>query len=392
MLISSYLYQAIRNLQINFLRSMLTLLGVLIGTASIVALLSGSTLATETALAQFKKLGVDILGVSVSKQDINQPSINPVNFTQSGSFFSKDIISITPYTLHYSPAVFQTNQKDITVLGANHYLQTLMQYKMRVGRFISDLDKSSFYCVLGNDLANEISHDPDGLIGQQVRINSFFFTIVGILDKTEKNLFLLADSNQTIIIPLLTSLNLYKKADINQYIFKIAPSKNNQQIELQLKKQLENLLPNTQLSFRSPELIIKNMQEQSRSFQLLLGLIGAITLLVGGIGVMNIMLVSVIERRQEIGLRMAVGASKKNILYLFLIEAAVLTLIGGIMGVLVGEIISYLAAKFSNWVFHLVWLPIVVGFFVSVLVGIFFGYYPAQRASRLNPIDILRSS
>jgi putative ABC transport system permease protein len=134
------------------------------------------------------------------------------------------------------------------------------------------------------------------------------------------------------------------------------------------------------------------MESQNHIFKLLLGFIGCISLIVGGIGVMNIMLVSVTERKREIGIRMAVGASQKDILYLFLAEAAILTLLGGIAGIIVGEIIALISAKVSHWPFHFVTTPVLIGFFVSVLVGLFFGYYPAHKASQSDPIEILRSA
>ena len=145
-----------------------------------------------------------------------------------------------------------------------------------------------------------------------------------------------------------------------------------------------------QLSFLSPETIIANMEQQNHIFKLLISFIGGIALFVGGMGVMNIMLVSVTERRQEIGIRIAVGARKQDILYLFLAEAAILTLLGGLTGILLGETVGYLTAKLSHWDYYFVLTPIIIGFLVSFLVGLFFGYYPAQKASQLDPIEILR--
>ena len=133
------------------------------------------------------------------------------------------------------------------------------------------------------------------------------------------------------------------------------------------------------------------MKKQNETFTLLLGFIGSIALIVGGIGVMNIMLVSVVERRREIGVRMAVGAKRRDIQLMFLTEAVVLTLFGGLMGVITGEAVALFTALISQWTFHLYILPLVVGFFVSALVGIFFGFYPARKASLLDPIETLRS-
>lgn len=392
MITTTYLKQATTNIHANFLRSFLTLLGVLVGTAAVVALLTGSELATQSALSQFKKLGVDLIGLSFSSQDASD-SHEKSNYSlqQIKKFSSPNIVSLTPYTLHYSPLLFKNNKMDISVLGATQDLKKLMRYEMNAGRYISDLDKNAFYCVLGYDLATSISPKPGELIGQQVRINDFYFTVIGVLNKADRNLFLLADSNQTAVIPLNTSLQLYKNAQVNNIIFKVNPDKKIKLIQSEIEQHFKMAFPNTALSFRSPETIIENMEHQNHIFKLLLGFIGCISLLVGGIGVMNIMLVSVTERRREIGIRMAVGARKKDILYLFLAEATILTLLGGIAGILLGETIGYLTAKLSQWEFHIVWFPIIIGFLVSFLVGIFFGYYPAQKASQSDPIEILRS-
>jgi len=123
----------------------------------------------------------------------------------------------------------------------------------------------------------------------------------------------------------------------------------------------------------------------------LLGFIGSISLFVGGIGVMNIMLVSVSERRREIGIRMAVGARRRHILSMFLTETIALTIFGGVMGIIIGETLSLITAEFSRWRFHMFLMPPIAGFTVSVLVGIFFGFYPAYKASRLDPIETLRA-
>ena len=141
---------------------------------------------------------------------------------------------------------------------------------------------------------------------------------------------------------------------------------------------------------RSPEQIIKSMQKQQSTFTVLLGVIGGISLLVGGIGVMNIMLVSVVERHREIGIRRAIGARQSNIKWLFLTESITLSLFGGVMGVIIGILTSFVIAHLFHWQFFFFATPAVIGFAVSVFVGVFFGYYPAHRASKLDPILLLR--
>jgi putative ABC transport system permease protein len=383
--------QAINNIRQHVLRSLLTLLGVLVGTCAVVTLLTGGELATRAALEQFKKVGVEFLGMSLVNNYHNKSVSNGFELSQAKYFLSSNIADLVPYTLHFSTIIFKNQNVESILIGSNDDLQKFIQYKLNAGRFITTLDKDSFYCVLGNDIAKTLSRRSGDLIGQQITINNFIFTIVGIIEPSDRNLFLLADSNQAIFIPIMTSINIYKNTEINQFIFKIKPQKDIQEIEDELRIKFKLILPGSEINFHSPEDLVKNMQEQQRIFKWLLGMIGSITLLVGGIGVMNIMLVSVTERRQEIGIRIAVGARKRDIRSLFLIEAAIQTLLGGLGGIFLGELASFIFSLFFKWPFHIIWQPIFIGFSVSLLVGIFFGFYPAKRASMLNPIDILRS-
>ena len=158
----------------------------------------------------------------------------------------------------------------------------------------------------------------------------------------------------------------------------------------EVKNYIKQHAPELSVFTRSPTQIIKSMKSQGQIFTLMLGMIGGISLLVGGIGVMNVMLVSVTERRREIGIRKAIGAKRKDIQFLFLIESVVLSLFGGLLGVFIGLLASYLIAYFSHWDFAFFITPPVIGFAVSVATGIFFGFYPALRASRLDPIETLR--
>lgn len=392
-MITTNIKQAFNNIQHHVLRSFLTLLGVLVGTAAVVALLTGSELATENALNQFKKLGVDLIGVSFSEQhaDENHTQEN-LNIAQIEQLRSQDILQISPYTMHYSPLVYNANNTNGSIIGVTEEIQKVLKFNAGDGRFISNLDNRSLYCVLGNQLAKQLSYHTENLIGEQIRINSLYFTVIGVLEETDRNLFLMTDPNEAVFIPLNTSLQVYKNAQINHVIFKINSEKKVSDMQETIQQYFETIKPHIQLSFRSPETIVENMQNQNHIFKILLGFIGCISLIVGGIGVMNIMLVSVTERKREIGIRMAVGASQQDILYLFLAESAILTLLGGIAGILIGEFVALITAKISHWPFHFVTTPVLIGFLVSLLVGIFFGYYPAFKASQSDPIEILRAA
>jgi putative ABC transport system permease protein len=386
-----HIKQAFNNIRYHFLRSFLTLLGVLVGTGAIVALLTGSELATQAALAQFKKLGTDLISLSFSEPNPEaNHAVDGINWLELKKF-SAEIMTAAPYTESYSEIYFKNQKASMSIMGVTEELAALMRFKLFSGRFVSDLDNNRFYCVLGESVAGLFNQDLSLLIGEQIKIEGSYFTVIGILKSAERNLFLANDSNQTIFIPIKAALSLYKNSKINHIIFKITSEELISKTQEDIKKYFQLTRPDTMLIFRNPESIIQNMQQQNHIFKLLLIFIGSIALLVGGIGVMNIMLVSVTERKREIGIRMAVGAQQKDILYLFLAEAAILTILGGVSGIILGEVIGYATAKFSQWEYHFFLTPVLVGFFVSILVGLFFGYYPAYKASKLNPIEILRS-
>ncbi len=391
MSITTYIQQAISNIKTHLLQSFLTLLGVLIGTASVVALLTGSELAAESALSQFKKLGTDLLALNLAENNRPQDSTSvcPERLTK---IVAPSVLVSAPYTNQFSSVIFGNDKMDLNIIGATEEFQTIMKLDIEAGRFVSNLDKSASYCVLGNSIAYSLNEEEAALIGKQIRINNIYFTIVGVLKPADKNLFLFADSNQSIFIPVKTSLMLSNNLTVKNYIFKIDSMKKPVELEKEISKQLHFTFPTLQFHFSSPETIIKNMENQNQIFKLLLGFIGCVALVVGGIGVMNIMLVSVSERKREIGIRMAVGAGKKDILYLFLAEATVLTLTGGLLGIIFGEMLALITAILSHWEYHFLITPIITGFLVSVAVGLFFGYYPAYKASQLDPIEILRSA
>ena len=184
---------------------------------------------------------------------------------------------------------------------------------------------------------------------------------------------------------------LDKNAKIQNVLMRLIESPDFVTTQNQITSLVSSILPKVKVNFRDPQQIIDMVGKQRKTFTLLLSAIGSISLVVGGIGVMNIMLVSVVERRREIGIRMALGAKQRDILSMFLIESIILTLIGGALGVSIGILVSFIIATASGWGFQFYLLPIVLGFGVSVLIGIISGIYPASRASKQNPIQCLRS-
>ncbi len=396
MQIKGHFRESLSNLLSAKLRSFLAILGVLVGTASVVALVSGGQLATEHALAQFKELGTDLLAVSF--QDMSREQSNNANReAEAQKIYSilerlNNVELSAPYAIDFSPIHYEGKELRGSVIGATAALQNILKLRLSQGRFISDLDENQPFCVLGRALYDKlVGLGMFDVLDQQVRVGDRFYTVVGVLDKTPENMFFLVDINNSVVIPAFAALSLNSYVSLNNIVFKLKQDQDIGKIKEELNQKFSQFLPSKKPFFRSPQEIINSMKKQNETFTLLLGFIGSIALIVGGIGVMNIMLVSVVERRREIGVRMAVGAKRSDIQLMFLTEAVVLTLFGGLLGVLLGEAVALFTALISGWEFHFYMLPLLIGFFVSALVGIFFGFYPARKASLLDPIETLRS-
>lgn len=399
----AYITEALQNLYSFKLRTGLALLGIIVGTASVVALVSSSQLATQHALEQFTTLGTDLFAVSVeSKANAsadNKPTLT-LDQVEAVKKSSSNILMAAPYTLNYLPVVSAAKPISASVVGATEALANIMKLEIVTGRSISDLDKMQHFCVLGNKLAQTLYdnlktthsavNNVAGLVGQQIRVGDHYFTVIGIAKPWPESIFMYADLNDSLLIPIAASLTLSSYTNIQNIVFKLKEGTSDQHMQQLIEEKLRQQAPELNFFSHSAKQLITSMQAQRQTFTLLLGAIGAISLVVGGIGVMNIMLVSVVERRQEIGIRMAVGARRRNIREMFLIEATVLAVIGGAVGSIAGVLTSFIIATFNQWTFHFYAIPLMIGFIVSVLVGIASGYYPAHRASQLDPIAALR--
>ena len=391
---AAYIFESLMNLKTSKLRSFLAILGILVGTGSVVALISSGQMATNNALKQFKTLGTNLLALSIQSSPAAHNDSQKQSFTAMDVPLTKGasdkIELVAPYINVYSSLYFNGKQLQGQIFGAGSALYTIVKLKIYRGRFVSYLDENSNFCDIGYSLYKQLrAHGELNPIGKQIQLGRHLFTIVGILKPWQTNLFLFADLNNAVIVPLQKSYQLSQYAQINDVLFRVVKGSNLTSIQDKIQAKLKIILPHKRFVFRSPKQIIDIMGKQRKTFTWLLGMIGGISLLVGGIGVMNIMLVSVIERRREIGIRMAIGARGSDIRWMFLIESVTLTLFGGACGVILGVLISVVLAEVAHWEFTLFLLPPVLGFAVSVMVGILSGVYPAFRASQLDPIETL---
>jgi putative ABC transport system permease protein len=253
-------------------------------------------------------------------------------------------------------------------------------------------------CVLGRTVADNL-FPAGGAVGQVVRIRNVPFKVLGVLEKKGSNT-MGQDQDDLVVTPYTTvTKRLQGHPGHRSHIGAIFASAVSVDAVDPAMKEIEALLRQRQklqpgqpnnFMMRSQEEIASMAAENTKTLSILLGTVAAISLLVGGIGIMNIMLVSVTERTREIGLRMAIGAKGRHVLAQFLLEAIVLSLVGGALGVVVGVIASRLITRFAGWPVHVGATSVALAFGFSAIVGIFFGFYPARKASRLDPIDALR--
>ncbi len=398
MTINQHIQHAILNLKASKLRSLLAVLGILVGTAAVVALINCSQLATEKALEQFKALGTDLLAVSVFQNNMKGvPNIAGPNYISLPIWRQIPTIipaikKIAPYNIAYQPMSFRGKNLTGVIIGADETLADIVHIKLASGRFVSFVEAFEHVCVIGHGVAEQlkqVSSDPP--IGMQLRIGQALYTIIGVTKPWHENGFFNEDINQAIIIPIKGMKLVSQDAKINNAVILLKPNSHVDVVIEHIKQRIHAQAPKLNVFIRSAKQIIASMENQGRIFTILLGVIGGISLLVGGIGIMNVMLVSVSERKKEIGIRKAVGAKNRDILVLFLVESVMLSLSGGFFGVIIGCIFTWIIALFNHWSLTLYAKPAIAGFAVSVATGIFFGFYPAQRAARLEPIASLRN-
>jgi putative ABC transport system permease protein len=381
---------AIQNLKNTTLRTILAMLGILVGTASVVAMVSTGKMATEAALAQFKTLGTNLMSISLNNRKQSEAKFT-VEKALSIQNASKDIDTLAPYVTSYAQIIFQGKPVDGMILGVTQNLADIIHLHLLAGRFISVFDKYEQFCVLGYDIFKNLNIPANQLIGSRLNLGDNRFVIIGIADKWPENAFFNQNVNTSILVPILTTQFLGQAQDINSIILRLRPNVTDlTHVKSQIQQFVGNIAPEKEIFFRSAEELIKSMEAQHTIFILLLGLIGGISLLVGGIGVMNIMLMAVLERRREIGIRLAIGAHKRDIQMMFLAESVLMSVVGGLLGIIIGILFSLVVAFIAGWAFKVFLLPPIVGFSSSVLIGVFFGFYPAYQASKLDPIQALR--
>lgn len=374
----------------NKMRTFLTILGVMIGVASIIALITIVQSATDNVMSQMSTLGADKITIRITgtllKKGLLDSDIEALQRIDNVAGVSPSLNSISSITNG------RDIKPDVEIQGRNEVYFAKTQDIIQSGRGINkiDLESKNRVCLIGQNILKELfyGHNP---IGEKIKIGGIDYTIIGTLQRT--NGFSMNNNNDTIIIPYTTAMSLLSMPyinDVDVYMEnKDLSDKTTSYIEAVLS-QAFNEHEDTYSIFNM-QTIVDMMQEMTNTLSMMLAGIASISLIVGGIGIMNMMLVSVTERTKEIGLRKALGAEPRRIQELFLIEAIFLSGFGGIIGIFIGGIIAYIGCTIIDVSFKIAPSTILLAIGFSLLIGIVFGIAPARKASKLNPIDALRS-
>ncbi|MEE9914121.1 MAG: ABC transporter permease [Deltaproteobacteria bacterium] len=372
-------------------RSLLALIGIVIGIGSVIAMVSIGTIVQQESIRQFKDMGVDIIAIRKNfsagmKSEFSEDIIMKLPALKN------NILEVAPYA--NSGTEFYRGRAKMVMeqMGVTASFFSLNKLAASEGRLLSDLDQNRYCCVVGTELAAFLRNNgTPQLLGSRITAGDRAYTIVGVLAESAEGGLRPYGINRGMLVPLSTALRSFSNASINTIMARVAASVPIERIRADVQDYFQKKARGTPVDITSAEELIERMKKQMQMFSLLLGAIGSIALIVGGIGVMNVMLISVTERKSEIGLRRALGAQRSDIQSQFLIESVILCLVGGIIGIVVGIGISFLFAYLSSWQFVMSYSSVILGFGVSTLVGVFCGFYPARTAARLDPIKALRS-
>jgi len=404
MRILSLLKVAYRSLNRNKLRSFLTMLGIIIGVSSVIAMLAIGQGSKESIQAQISNLGTNLLTVFPSASMTGGVRMEAGTSIRMSIDDYKAVASRCPAVMYSTPTVRVSGQLiagsqnwRTSVWGVNPDYFDIRNLSIQSGNEFNTAEdhSASKVCVIGKTVATNLFGEGIDPVGKQVRINKIPFTIEGLLTAKGQNAFG-QDQDDIVIAPFTTvqermmTVTYIQSIMVSATTEKMIPEATDE--ITQVLKERHHLGPSEDPDFtiRSQADIANAASATAGILTILLASIASISLLVGGIGIMNIMLVSVTERTREIGIRMGVGARGRDVLLQFLIEALMISLIGGILGVGFGILTSEVIASLMKWPVTITIESIALSFLFSTAIGIFFGWYPARKAASLNPIDALR--
>ncbi len=397
---------ALKALMVNKMRSALTMLGIIIGVGAVIAMIAVGSGAKKRIAEQIASMGSNIIivlsGSSTSSGIRFGAGTVPTLTVEDAKAILNEIPGVRRVAPHLSgiaQVVFGNQNWSTVIYGTTPEMIEIREWSLTSGRVFTqqDLDGAAKVCLLGKTVVDNLFGGIDP-IGQIIRIKKIPFTVIGTLGPKGQSTWG-TDQDDIIFVPLTTAQKRLFGMHFPGMVRVITVQAREPEVMKIVEEQITELLrqrhriqpgQENDFSVRNLTEVASSAEESARVMSLLLGAIASISLIVGGIGIMNIMLVSVTERTREIGIRMAVGAKGRDILLQFIIESLVLSLIGGTIGIGIGVAGTLILSRFTQWPTLFSMEAILLAFFFSGSVGVFFGFYPARKASLLNPIEALR--
>lgn len=402
--LSNLLKIALKALNNNKLRCFLTMLGIIIGVASVITMLAIGQGSKDSIKAQISEMGSNMImihpggdrrgGVRQSSDDMQTLRITDYETIRTQA---PSVSAVSPSVNSGGQFINGNNNWPSSLYGITPEYLDIRKFKVEDGEMFSDQDIKSAakVCILGKTVVDNLFPDGSDPIGKTVRFNKIPLTVIGVLESKGTNSMGM-DQDDMVLAPYTTVMKRVLAVDYLQSLFASALSED--MTEQAIAEITEILRTNHRLNesadddftIRSQQELSQMMNSTSDMMTVLLACIAGISLLVGGIGIMNIMYVSVTERTREIGLRMSIGARGRDILSQFLIEAVIISVSGGIIGVVLGGIASWIVNVVAHWPINVQFYSVILSFAVCTVTGVFFGWYPAQKAANLDPIEAIR--
>ena len=400
MLIGEIIRVSFQSIRANLFRSMLTTLGIIIGVGAVIAMLAAGAGAQKRIDDQIAALGSNILslsssqfysrGVSREQMTLTVDDIEPLEQN------TRYIDAVVPELQTRGQFEFEGNNTNTRLIGTTHQYAELFNYPIAVGRFFSNEEDEALrrVIVLGNDIPGNLQLTPEEMLGKTLMVNNQRFEVIGVLDRIGSSGGPSPDNSS--FIPISTAeQRVAGNSQISNVNLRVVDEVPLERAMVDIESVLRaehKILPGQPNDFAiiDRKQFLATQQEAQQTFTFLLASIAGVSLLVGGIGIMNIMLVSVTERTHEIGIRKALGATRTNIMLQFLVESIALCLFGGLAGIAAGMGAANALSRYAGWETFVSPESVALAFLFSIGVGLFFGIWPARRAARLDPIEALR--
>lgn len=394
---------ALRALVNNKMRGFLTMLGIIIGVSSVIIMLAIGEGSKNTITNEISSMGSNMIMIQpkynregVSRGASSMESIKVKDFEDIARD-AKYISGVSPYVASSGQLIFGSNNHPIRIEGVNQDYLEIRKYVLQDGSNFTETEikSSAKVCIIGKEVVDKLFTNDEDPIGRVIRYNNIPFRVIGVLK--EKGASTFGQSQDDVMIAPYTTVQ--KRISAITHLQGIFASSINEEYSEKAMSEIKEIMT---LNHKIPEgkeadfyvesqkQILEQINTITTLITILLGSIAGISLLVGGIGIMNIMYVSVTERTKEIGLRMSVGARGRDILAQFLVEAIIISITGGLIGILFGSGVSLIIRLASGWAVTVSTFSVLLSFFVCTFTGVFFGWYPAKKAANLDPIEAIR--